>query len=180
MEDWIEATSGAAGTTASAKMARAMEKKKRRTKSPTVTPSSLAAPESHEEFWHPDDRAEIESLLQQAVAVQLLAFDQRDNELMRRVHELLSGIILVNDLLRSFRSATGGKIRGVNGVAEQLKLTRNGVYFRLEMAGLDPEDFREPSATVPALIRKSRTLAPLVDDIKGFATTIDRLRPKPR
>jgi hypothetical protein len=57
-------------------------------------------------------------------------------------------------------------------VAKKLGLTRNGVYCRLEMVGLDPEDLRNPAGDVLDLVHLSRILGPLAQRLQQTATSI--------
>ena len=125
-----------------------------------------------EPFWTPADRRAVKSLVDVVRRVERHAFDTGDRALIAETHNLLGGLVQLYNLLKAFRDSPEGRIKGPQGVAKKLGLTRNGVYCRLEMVGLDPEDLRDPDADVLDLLDRSRILGPLARRIRDTAETL--------
>jgi hypothetical protein len=85
----------------------------------------------------------------------------RDGELLDLVHEFMSGVLQISDLLQAFKKSPGGRIDGTRGVAKHLNLSRPAVYLRLGMVNLTAEDFREPGVTVVRLVEISKKISSL-------------------
>ncbi|GEM_PF-1318702 len=124
------------------------------------------------DFWNEHDREAVSGLVAMVRRVEQHAFEIGDRGLIADAHSLLSGLVQLYDLLRAFRNSPDGRIKGPQGVAKKLGLTRNGVYCRLEMVGLDPEDLRDPSAEVMELLSRSRILGPLANRLQDTAGLI--------
>ncbi len=123
-------------------------------------------------FWTDEDRATVEELVETIRRVEKHAFETGDRVLISDAHNLLGGLVQLYDLLTAFRNSPDGRIKGPQGVAKKLGLTRNGVYCRLEMVGLDPEDLRNPVGDVLDLVHLSRILGPLAQRLQQAATSI--------
>ena len=123
-------------------------------------------------FWTDEDRKAVEGLVETIRRVEQHAFETGDRALIGDAHHLLSGLVQLYDLLTAFRNSPDGRIKGPQGVAKKLGLTRNGVYCRLEMVGLDPEDLRNPPGDVRELVARSRILGPLADRLQDIADSI--------
>lgn len=124
------------------------------------------------DFWNDNDRQAVQALVDDVRRVEQHAFEIGDRGLIADAHNLLSGLVQLYDLLRAFRTSLDGRIKGPQGVAKKLGLTRNGVYCRLEMVGLDPEDLRNPEADVLDLLERSRILGPLADHLQDTANSL--------
>ena len=123
-------------------------------------------------FWTDEDRQAVGKLVENIRRVEQHAFETGDRPLIADAHSLLSGLVQLYDLLTAFRNSPDGRIKGPQGVAKKLGLTRNGVYCRLEMVGLDPEDLRNPPGDVRDLVARSRIFGPLADRLQNIAGSI--------
>ena len=123
-------------------------------------------------FWTDEDRQAVGGLVEKIRRVEQHAFETGDRPLIADAHSLLSGLVQLYDLLTAFRNSPDGRIKGPQGVAKKLGLTRNGVYCRLEMVGLDPEDLRNPPGNVLDLVARSRILGPLADRLQDTADSV--------
>ncbi len=123
-------------------------------------------------FWTDEDRAAVGGLVETIRRVEQHAFEIGDRVLIADAHNLLGGLVQLYDLLTAFRNSPDGRIKGPQGVAKKLGLTRNGVYCRLEMVGLDPEDLRNPAGDVLDLVHLSRILGPLAQRLQQTAESI--------
>ena len=123
-------------------------------------------------FWTDEDREAVGGLVETIRQVERHAFETGDRALIGDAHNLLSGLVQLYDLLTAFRNSPDGRIKGPQGVAKKLGLTRNGVYCRLEMVGLDPEDLRNPAGDVLDLVALSRILGPLAQRLQQTAESI--------
>lgn len=110
------------------------------------------------------DEAFVRILVDKAFRLKQGAY-QHDPALFKEIEDLLLGIWTIHDLLDAFQKSPDGKIGGPHGVASQLNLTRNGVYFRLDTVGLDPVDFCTPHAYLGGLLKQSRPLRHLVEKV---------------
>ena len=123
-------------------------------------------------FWTDEDRESVGGLVETVRLVEQHAFETGNRALIGDTHHLLSGLVQLYDLLTAFRNSPDGRIKGPQGVAKKLGLTRNGVYCRLEMVGLDPEDLRNPAGNVLELVAASRILGPLAQRLQQTADAI--------
>ena len=123
-------------------------------------------------FWTDEDRESVGGLVETVRLVEQHAFETGNRALIGDAHHLLSGLVQLYDLLTAFRNSPDGRIKGPQGVAKKLGLTRNGVYCRLEMVGLDPEDLRNPTGNVLELVAASRILGPLAQRLQQTADAI--------
>ena len=123
-------------------------------------------------FWTDEDRESVGGLVETVRLVEQHAFETGNRALIGDAHHLLSGLVQLYDLLTAFRNSPDGRIKGPQGVAKKLGLTRNGVYCRLEMVGLDPEDLRNPTGNVLELVAASRILGPLAQKLQQTADAI--------
>ena len=123
-------------------------------------------------FWTDEDRQAVGGLVEKIRRVEQHAFETGDRPLIADAHSLLRGLVQLYDLLTAFRNSPDGRIKGPQGVAKKLGLTRNGVYCRLEMVGLDPEDLRNPPGNVLELVARSRILGPLADRLQDTADSV--------
>lgn len=123
-------------------------------------------------FWTDEDRESVGGLVETVRLVEQHAFETGNRALISDAHHLLSGLVQLYDLLTAFRNSPDGRIKGPQGVAKKLGLTRNGVYCRLEMVGLDPEDLRNPTGNVLELVAASRILGPLAQKLQQTADAI--------
>jgi hypothetical protein len=123
-------------------------------------------------FWTDEDRESVGGLVETVRLVEQHAFETGNRALIGDAHHLLSGLVQLYDLLTAFRNSPDGRIKGPQGVAKKLGLTRNGVYCRLEMVGLDPEDLRNPAGNVLELVAASRILGPLAQRLQQTADAI--------
>jgi hypothetical protein len=123
--------------------------------------------------WDEEDREYVKGLVEKALRCQRIAyFEKSDLDLLQAVQDLLLGILIIKGLLSAFRqSSPDYNIKGAGGVAEQLGLSRNGVYCRLEKVGLDPVDFHGPKAQVGRLVKKSPRLRRLIAHIEALSET---------
>mgnify|MGYP001289512370 CR=1 FL=1 len=135
-----------------------------------LTDSSQGArapePEPAGGFWTEPDREAVSDLVDMIRRVERHAFETGDRALIGEAHHLVSGLVQLYDLLVAFRNSPDGRIKGPQGVAKKLSLTRNGVYCRLEMVGLDPENLRDPDSDVLDLVARSRILGPLAERMR--------------
>ena len=120
-------------------------------------------------FWTDEDRESVGGLVETVRLVEQHAFETGNRALIGDAHHLLSGLVQLYDLLTAFRNSPDGRIKGPQGVAKKLGLTRNGVYCRLEMVGLDPEDLRNPTGNVLELVAASRILGPLAQRLQQLS-----------
>ena len=123
-------------------------------------------------FWTDEDRESVGELVETVRLVEQHAFETGNRALIGDAHPLLSGLVQLYDLLTAFRNSPDGRIKGPQGVAKKLGLTRNGVYCRLEMVGLDPEDLRNPAGNILDLVAASRILSPLAQKLRQTADGI--------
>ena len=123
-------------------------------------------------FWTDEDRESVGELVETVRLVEQHAFETGNRALIGDAHHLLSGLVQLYDLLTAFRNSPDGRIKGPQGVAKKLGLTRNGVYCRLEMVGLDPEDLRNPAGNILDLVAASRILGPLAQKLRQTADGI--------
>lgn len=93
------------------------------------------------------------------------ALAESDFDLLQRYNKFLGGALQTIQLLRAFQNSPGMRVDGERGVKEQLGISHNAVYLRIEMVGLKAEDFRQPKATAGQLIQKSSILRPLLDEM---------------
>src|ERR1051325_6360312 len=114
----------------------------------------------------------LRALVRKAASYQRIAVTQNDEKLLWDLFNFAMAVIQVAQLLEAFRTANY-KIDG--GVTSALKLSRNAVYCRLKLAGLDPEDFKRPDATVAILLRKS-AFKPLISRIERLPSPSKRAR----
>jgi len=111
----------------------------------------------------------VQDVVDKAFALQKRAYDEEDTGILKEVQELLMGILVVRELLATFERSEGRRIGGERGVAKLLKLTRNGVYFRLDMVKLEPVDFRRKNARLWGLINKSPLLKNLIERVQKLS-----------
>ena len=129
-------------------------------------------PDEGGSFWTDEDRESVGELVETVRLVEQHAFETGNRALIGDAHHLLSGLVQLYDLLTAFRNSPDGRIKGPQGVAKKLGLTRNGVYCRLEMVGLDPEDLRNPAGNILDLVAASRILGPLAQKLRQTADGI--------
>ncbi len=107
-----------------------------------------------------------------------------DGKKLCEIIEMIQDFILrsfdVNTLLDSFRNSPGQRIHGARGVAVLLGQSRIRVYQRLQLLGLDAEDFREPHVRTIDLIAKSGRLGPTMALIQKLRTDLASVIVLPR
>lgn len=108
----------------------------------------------------------VHTLVKTAFEQMEAAYESDALDRLKELEELVLGIALVKDLLRAFQTSLDQNIDGNDGVAAKLKLSRNGVYCRLDMVKLDPADFRHPQVYLGELIKKSRYLRRLAEKLQ--------------
>ena len=138
----------------------------------TTTNTHDGPPGEGGSFWTDEDRESVGELVETVRLVEQHAFETGNRALIGDAHHLLSGLVQLYDLLTAFRNSPDGRIKGPQGVAKKLGLTRNGVYCRLEMVGLDPEDLRNPAGNILDLVAASRILGPLAQKLRQTADGI--------
>jgi hypothetical protein len=118
-------------------------------------------------YWDESDREHVSNLFDECC--EKIAENHRVGNFLGlwNLNKLISGIAMIEQMMAAFRDTPRFVIRGDNGVAAKLDLTRNGVYARLDALGLHPNDFTAPRATVLGLIKKSDVLAPLLKELGG-------------
>jgi hypothetical protein len=121
----------------------------------TAAPDKRTAPARHSFQWSDDDRVYIDRLVDKGFEHQRAAIQQGNIRVFKEVEELLVGILMIADLFKAYRTSRTKNIDGPGGVARQMHLSRNGVYFRLMAVKLDPDDFKAEGAGMAALIQKS-------------------------
>lgn len=107
-----------------------------------------------------NDEEKVNQLIDKVSVLFSLAVRQGDRKTLRILVKISCIVIDIKALYEAF----GGhpRVSGRKGVDQCLGISRNGVYCKLNEAGLAPEDFQERSASVYSLIRKSHTLKPLL------------------
>src|SRR5262249_49786735 len=73
-------------------------------------------------------------------------------------------VLLLRKLLKAFEESPSGQIAGPQGIAKYMGYSPQAVYVLLEMVGLDVCDFRRPPVALGHLLRKSRTINPLIEE----------------
>jgi hypothetical protein len=107
------------------------------------------------------------------------AVNDRNLRELQNASAVLEGMIQIEDLLAAF-SDCDGRIRGTSGVADVLEISRNAVYVRLEMVGLDPHDFRELASgdfkdldtNAFALVASSKKLRSRIDRLLNYPAAV--------
>jgi hypothetical protein len=121
----------------------------------TAAPEKRPPPRARAADWNESDKAYVDRLVNKAFEQMRKAHDDHDKKLFGEKQELLIGILIIADLCKAYRHSRTKNIDGPGGVARQMHLSRNGVYFRLDAVKLNPHDFKEEDAQVGALIKKS-------------------------
>lgn len=117
------------------------------------------------------DNASLPGCFILPMKLELWAFTDASIVERRRTLELvrhfLSHIVELADLYRAFMTNTSGKIAGPNGIANQVKITKQAVNARLKKFGLSRSDFSMP-VTLSDLIQKSPTLRQQQSDLEDL------------
>ncbi|AMV20038.1 hypothetical protein VT03_19240 [Planctomyces sp. SH-PL14] len=123
-------------------------------------PPATFAPSAAAEPW-------LDTLLTDSQALEDMAIDRGDVEAVESIHAMVIALLQVRQLQNYFHRSPSRSIQGPGGVAEQLNLTRNAVYKRLEALGLEVKHFRVPmhfgeliqsSSLIPGMISKVKNL----------------------
>lgn len=85
------------------------------------------------------------------------AYVNENRDRLANLENYLSRLLILRKLWRAFQASPGHKIDGPHGVAEQMGVSRNGVYCLLQMVRFDPHDFIE-QATFCDLVCRSQGL----------------------
>jgi hypothetical protein len=109
---------------------------------------------------------DVHEWLRIAQRLEQRAFEETNPELLRVVQRFVTGLLQICQLFGAFQSSPGQRIDGERGVAKQLGISRNAVYLRVTLAGLTPEDFREPKIDLPRLVLASKVTGPLLAELK--------------
>lgn len=96
------------------------------------------------------------------------ARDLRDNIMLGFLERAEMDVLCIHALLKAFRRAPNRLICEPGGVADQLGLSRGGIYALLNTVDLDPHDFVEAASegrSVASLIQKSPSVSSAVQKI---------------
>jgi hypothetical protein len=122
-----------------------------------------------ERKWEERDKEFVKTLVQRVFDLQEQAIGAGDIPTLRQASDFLVNVAQLRDLYDAFRNSPKRRIHGRGGVAEQLSLTRNGVYCRLDAFGLNPADFASDRSTFRKLIKRVKLLRGMLERL-GFAT----------
>jgi hypothetical protein len=128
-------------------------------------------------YWNADDRKQVSNIFDRCCEKIAEQHRAGNFQSVMKLNKLISGIPMIEQMMAAFRDTPRYVIRGENGVAAKLGLTRNGVYARLVALGLQPDDFTSPRATVADLIEKSDALA---DALRELGRSPHKVKNAPR
>ncbi|MDD5042009.1 MAG: hypothetical protein PHX87_06470 [Candidatus Peribacteraceae bacterium] len=101
-------------------------------------------------------------LLRNLELLQAETLARNDIEQRKVIVNICRALVVTYQLLIAYRRSPSGGIDGKRGVAQQLRLTREQIFVRLDMFGYTPLDFHDPDATLSGLLQKS-SLAPDIE-----------------
>lgn len=113
-----------------------------------------------------EDHEAVRRVVGEACALQqLVTIHSYSSEVVGKVNQLLTGIVMLRQLFAAFRTTPRGRIRGEHGVAQKLGISPTSLYARLKEIGLTPCELLVFGVRLSDLIRSSRVLGPLVMEL---------------
>lgn len=107
----------------------------------------------------------VSDLMDKIFSLEKSAFNIGDYEVLLNIHDLVNKIFQIKQLYILSRKNNGK----IEEIADNLCISRQMVYFRLESLELSPEDFRDQYTKLESLILKSnnKTFVERVLNSKG-------------
>lgn len=87
------------------------------------------------------------------------------NRLLNDIHKIRQCVMQIRVLQHAFHHSPKRSIQGEKGVSKQINISKNGVYQRIDLLGLQPDDLREPSVSLDELVRRSSILSALIASV---------------
>ena len=113
------------------------------------------------------EREKVSELLHDACLAQHGVVLDRTDDSEADLGPILNFVESLNMLLRLARAFRNNQGASLTVIARGLRLTRNGLYFRLEMVGLDPDDLRSDTP-LPDLVQQSAKMRQHREAIQPF------------
>ncbi|OGY42779.1 MAG: hypothetical protein A3G57_03995 [Candidatus Andersenbacteria bacterium RIFCSPLOWO2_12_FULL_45_8] len=137
----------------------------------TIGPGSVTDADSHPDdvasFWSIDDPGAINGLIYMTVLAQREALQTKNHHLLHDARRLFVGLVQLQELMQVLHQHPRSSI---TRIGEALGgLSRNGVYCRISMVGLRPEDICDPAMTMMPLVHKSKALGPIAQKILSLS-----------
>jgi len=107
----------------------------------------------------------VQNLISKSQKLETLAIEAGDVETCVVTKSMIIALLQVRQLQNYFHRSPSRSIQGPGGVAEQLNVTRNAVYKKLEALGLDIKDFRVP-LPYGKLIHESKRIPGMIEDVE--------------